>query len=381
MPHRLTLGLSVGSGRDGVDAALVRTTGVGLAAVPAVERYARAPLPPLLRDALRRNAAPPREVGDALAAAARHLVAKGGDLRSVLVIGLHVPNDFPLDSVGEFVAEQTGVTVWYRFAARDISAGGAGRPWTPAADYLLAKSGSEDRALIHLGQVASVLALPAGGKVTDVTAFDAGPGCGLLDALVRLGTREKEAVDPGGTRAVQGKCLDDLLATWLTHPHLGRRLVGNEFGPAFVAAAFDAARGKTASLADLLCTATHFIARAVGGGCRKLAPSAGRPRGVFVSGGGVRNGFLWQLLQQQFPGEPLRRTDDVGIPALGRNAAAAAVLAGLTLDGVAANLPLLTGATGGRLVGRFIPGDPRNWAAVTAWAAEQLWDYGQMRAA
>jgi anhydro-N-acetylmuramic acid kinase len=44
---------------------------------------------------------------------------------------------------------------------------------------------------------------------------------------------------------------------------------------------------------------------------------------------------------------------------------------------VTGNLPLLTGAAGGRLVGRFIPGDPRNWALVTAWSAEQLFDYLQ----
>ena len=39
--------------------------------------------------------------------------------------------------------------------------------------------------------------------------------------------------------------------------------------------------------------------------------------------------------------------------ALARHAAAAAVLAGLTCDGVAGNLSLLTGASGGRLLGQF----------------------------
>jgi anhydro-N-acetylmuramic acid kinase len=385
MTQRLLLGLALGSGREGIDAVLVRVAGNGLAAVAAVERHARHPLPPLLRDTLRRGDAVPRELADAFAAAARQIAAKGGiELRTVLLAGLHVAAGIPFDSLGERVAEQTGVSVWCRFADRDAAAGGAGRPWTPAADYLFAKSDSEDRVLIHLGHAASVLAIPAGGKITDLIAFDAAPGGQLLDALIRLGTRDKEAVDAGGTRAVQGKCHDDLLADWLTHPHLTRqppKPLANEFGPAFVAAAFEAAQERTAGLADLLCTATHFIARSVAGGVRQFLPPTGRPRGLYASGGGVRNGLLWQLLQQQFPGEVLRRADDLGLPALGRNAAAAAVLAGLTLDGVAANLPLLTGASGGRLVGRFIPGDPRNWAAVTARAAEQFWDYGQLRAA
>jgi anhydro-N-acetylmuramic acid kinase len=385
MSQRLLLGLALGSGREGIDAVLVRVAGDGLAAAPAVERHVRHPLPPLVRDALRRGESAPRDLADAFTTAARQIAAKGGiELRAVLLAGLHVSPGVPFDSLGERVAEQTGVSVWCRFAERDAAAGGAGRPWTPAADYLLAKSDSEDRVLVHLGQTASVLAIPAGGKITDLVAFDAAPSGQLLDALIRLGTRDRECLDTGGTRAVQGKCHDDLLADWLTHPHLTRlppKPLANEFGPGFVAAAFEAAQGRAAGLADLLCTATHFVARSVAGGIRQFLPPTGRPRGLYVSGGGVRNGFLWQLLQQQFPGEVLRRTDDLGVPALARSAAAAAVLAGLTLDGVAANLPLLTGASGGRLVGRFIPGDPRNWAAVTARAAEQMWDYGQLRAA
>ena len=279
MANRLILGLSLGAGREGIDAALVRLGGAGLAVVPTVERYARTPLLPLLRDNLRQGTATAREVGDAVSSAARQLVAKGGvDLRSILAIGLHVPPDFPLAFLGEFLAEQTGVTVWSQFAGRDVSAGGAGRPWTPAADYLVAKSITEDRVLIHLGHVASVLMLPAEAKITDLTAFDAGPCGHLLDEFMRLGTREKECVDPGGTRAVQGKCLDDLLAEWLSHPHLGRKPpkpLASEFGSPFVKAAFDVAREKNATLADLLCTATHFIARSVGGGCRQFVTPTG----------------------------------------------------------------------------------------------------------
>ena len=385
MSHRLLLGLALGSGREGIDAVLVRGGGAGLASEFTIERHVRYPLLPALRDTLRRGEPAPRELADALTTAARQLVAKAGvELRSVLVAGLHVAAGVPFESLGERVAEQTGVSVWCRFADRDVTAGGAGHPWTPAADYLLTKSETEARILIHLGHVASVLAIPAGGKITELIGFDAGPCGQLLNAIVRLGTRDREFQDAGGTRAVQGKCHDELLAEWLTHPHLTRRPpkpLGNEFGAAFVAIAFEAARQRNVSLADLLCTATHFIARCIGGGIRQFAPPSGKPRGLYVSGGGVRNGFLWQLLGQQFPGEGLRRTDDIGLPALGRNAAAAALIAGLTVDGVAANLPLLTGASGGRLVGRFIPGDPRNWAALTARAAEQMWDYTQLRAA
>jgi anhydro-N-acetylmuramic acid kinase len=98
------------------------------------------------------------------------------------------------------------------------------------------------------------------------------------------------------------------------------------------------------------------------------------PRKVLLTGGGVRNGFLWQLAAQQFGGN-VERSDVTGLPALSRNAAAAAVLAALTCDGVAGNLPVLTGAAGGRLLGHISPGDGRNWARCTAWLADQTGDY------
>ncbi len=138
--------------------------------------------------------------------------------------------------------------------------------------------------------------------------------------------------------------------------------VHNEaFGRSFLLAAFDAARQLNAGLPDLLCTATHLAARAIGDASRlpQLKPEV--PRHVLLTGGGVRNGLLWQRVSQQF-GDKVERADAVGVPALSRNAAAAAVLAALTCDGIAGNLPVLTGATGGRLLGHILPGDNRNWA-------------------
>jgi anhydro-N-acetylmuramic acid kinase len=144
--------------------------------------------------------------------------------------------------------------------------------------------------------------------------------------------------------------------------------------------AFEATRAHGGTLHDLMCTATHFVARCVGLTCRRWLPTV--PRRVFVSGGGTRNGFLWKLLADQFPDSEVERLDVLGVPAGLRTAAAGAVLAGLALDGVPATLPHVTGSSGSRLVGRFVPGDRRNWAACTAWMTERLLDYvGVSRAA
>ena len=85
-----------------------------------------------------------------------------------------------------------------------------------------------------------------------------------------------------------------------------------------------------------------------------------RPYRFLLSGGGVRNGLLWQLLTHQLDGV-LTRTDEVGVPAAARKAVNFALLAALTLDGVPANLPSATGAAGSRLLGNLTPGTMANW--------------------
>ncbi len=92
---------------------------------------------------------------------------------------------------------------------------------------------------------------------------------------------------------------------------------------------------------------------------------------ILLSGGGVRNGLLWSLLEQHLAPVPLEKIDDHGIPAEARKAVAFAGLAALTLDGVPANLPGVTGAGGPRLLGNLTPGTPANWAQCLTWMAAQ----------
>ncbi|HYT88815.1 MAG TPA: anhydro-N-acetylmuramic acid kinase, partial [Gemmataceae bacterium] len=95
------------------------------------------------------------------------------------------------------------------------------------------------------------------------------------------------------------------------------------------------------------------------------------PGRVLLSGGGVRNGLLWHLLEQHLGGVPLERTDRWGIPAAARKAVGFGALAALTVDGVPANLPSATGAAGSRLLGSLTPGSSTNWARCLAWMAAQ----------
>lgn len=390
---RTLIGLSVGSGLEGVDAAVVRADGLGLDLTSRVVAAPRVVFPPGVRDVFRASvgsSAPPppellRTLAETAVFAARQALGKASvPPRDAFAIGFLEPTrpaaPVPVRwaEVAERVAEQTGVTVLHGFADRDRAVGGAGRPITAVADFVLFRDQTETRLLIHLGAVSAVLLLPANGSVSAAFGCEPGPGNQLLDSILFHGTRGKEFHDAGGKQAVQGRCLEPLLARWADHPHLTRaapKTVHPEaFGRSFLLAAFEAVRQLGGALPDLLCTATHLAARAIGDACRLPAFKPEAPRRVLLTGGGVRNGFLWQLVAKQF-GAGVERADAVGIPAPARSAASAAVLAALTCDGVPGNLPLLTGATGGRLLGHISPGDGRNWARCAAWLADQTGEY------
>src|SRR5262249_55684199 len=151
------------------------------------------------------------------------------------------------------------------------------------------------------------------------------------DGLMRQLTGGREAFDPGGKHAVQGRCLETLLGRWLAHPYLQRRppksLSRHTFGEGVAAQALEQARQMHWGLHDLLCTATHFVAQGITDAVRRFLPANGRPRRVLLSGGGVRNGLLWHLLEQQLGGAPLERVDRLGIPSDARKALGFAMLA------------------------------------------------------
>ncbi len=395
MAQRWVIGLASGSGADGVDAALVELEGVGLGLRVRQFHGLQLPYPPELRELIRAASSPApcemrqvsrlhRLLGETFASAARtvadHASVSLQKVQAVACPGHTVWHDpegrFPSSlalGMAAVVAERTGVTTLSDFRARDMAAGGQGVPLAALCDYVLFRHPHEGRLLLHLGGIARIVYLPAGARPHEALGFEAGPCNGLLDALMRHLTNGRESYDPGGKHAVQGKCIEPLLQAWLAHPYLGRRppksLPRQLFGEEFAAAAVAQARELNGSLHDLLCTATHFVARGIGGSIQRFL--SGPIDRVLLSGGGVRNGLLWHLLAQQFNGVPLARTEAVSVPAELRKPVSFGLLAALTLDGVPGNAPSATGAAGSRLLGSITPGSSANWGRCLQWMAAQ----------
>ncbi len=394
---RWIIGLASGSGAEAVEAALVEIEGTGFGLQPRLARTMRQAYSRDMRELLLRiGSATPcdirqvaqvhRLLGETFAAAARQVADRASlPLQRVQCLACpghtacHDPEGrFPaslMAGMAAIVAERTGVTTISEFRARDLAAGGQGVPLLSAADYLLFRSDDENRILLHLGGLARIVYLPADGAMREVLGFEAGPCNLLLDALMRHMTGGRELFDSGGKHAVQGRCIEPLLERWLSQPYLQRRppksLPRHSFGDEFARETVQLARQKEWGLHDVLCTATHFVARAVLHAIRKYVPQNGQPTRVLLSGGGARNGFLWHLLEQQLSGLKLEKTDAHGVPADARKPLGFAILAALTVDGVPANVPSATGAAGARLLGSLTPGSSLNWSRCLAWMASQ----------
>lgn len=396
MNTRWIIGLAPGSSADGVDAALIEAHGAGLELQTRPTQVHHLTYPPDLRNLLLQLAAPGeadfkklcllhRLLGETFAAAAREVADRASfNLHKVQCLGCpghtvwhETEGRFPSTlgiGMPAVIAERTGVTVVSDFLARDVAAGGQGMPLTALVDALLFQDPAENRLLVHLGSAARITFLPAGGRTHDVVGFEAGPCSVLLDELMRQLTGGREAFDAGGKHAVQGRCIESLLERWLAHPYLQRRppkcLSRAAFGADFARQAVQSAQQMHGSLHDLLCTATHLVASAVTGALQRFLPRHQGPLRIFLSGGGVRNGLLWHLLEQQLANlASLEKLEALGMPGEARKPLAFGMLAALTIDGVPANVPAATGAAGTKLLGSLTPGSSVNWARCLSWMA------------
>jgi anhydro-N-acetylmuramic acid kinase len=395
MHTRWIIGLASGSTLDGVDAALVETEGVGLDLRLRGLHTLQMAYPRDLRELLARAAAQNqaslkhlglahRLLGETFAAAARQVADQASfSLQRAQCLGCpghtlwhDFDGRFPATlelGMAAVIAERTGLTTVSDFRSRDVIAGGLGAPLTALIDWLFFRHPGEDRILVHLGGMATVVSLPAGEQLRQVLGFQAGPCNAFLDTLMLQLSGGRERFDPGGKHAVQGCCIEPLLRRWLAHPAFQRRppkcFSLHSFGVEFVQHVLQQARQSHLGLHDLLCTATHLVAHGITDAIRRFLPRP--PARVLLSGGGVKNGLLWHLLQQQFGDIPLERIDQHGVPALSRKAVAYAGLAALTVDGVPASLGTVTGAVGTRLLGSLTPGSSSNWARCLAWMAQQ----------
>jgi anhydro-N-acetylmuramic acid kinase len=231
-----------------------------------------------------------------------------------------------------------------------MAAGGQGAPLVPLLDYVLFADAKRGRVLQNIGGIANLTAIPAGAVASHVIAFDTGPGNMVIDALAQ--ELFEKPFDRNGAIAASGKVLGRVLAGELRNPYFRLkppRTAGREqFGRAYAAEFLTACRRHSNQPEDALATATALTAETIVASYERYAlPKMGK-RGVdyIVSGGGARNATLMAMLARRLEplGCALAASEEFGLPAEAKEAAAFALLAWQTWHRLAGNVPAATGA-------------------------------------
>ena len=300
------------------------------------------------------------------------------DVESVLAIGCHGQTVRHRPQMGfslqlldaNIIAERTGISVVSDFRRRDMAVGGQGAPLVPAFHQALFATSDSTRVLLNLGGIANITVLPANANLINanpandalvnnspVIGYDTGPANLLLDAWTALHT-DKD-YDAGGAWAQSGQVVEPLLNQLIEHPFFARtypKSTGREdFNLAWLQSElqkFDQASAHIRySSADVQATLTELTAMSASMQINMFI-KAKENSSVYVCGGGALNDYLMTRLQAHLPHCKVETTASLGLNPTWVEAVAFAWLARQTLMGETGNLPAVTGASKGVVLGQ-----------------------------
>lgn len=257
------------------------------------------------------------------------------------------------------IAAETGVPVVSNFRPADMAAGGQGAPLVPLLDYVMFADPKRGRVLQNIGGIANLTAIPAGASIDKEFAFDTGPGNMVIDALAQKLSGKR--YDRNGAIAARGQVLVSVLEEMLRDRYFYRkppRTAGREeFGREYTAAFLTACRRISRNPEDALATATALTVESITQSFERfvLPTLRGKPVDYIVSGGGARNRTLMAMLERQLEplGCKLGTTEDFGMPAEAKEAAAFALMAWMTWHRRPGNVPSATGAKRPAILGQI----------------------------
>jgi len=255
------------------------------------------------------------------------------------------------------IAAALGVPVVSNFRPADMLAGGQGAPLVPMLDYVLFADAKRGRVLQNIGGIANLTAIPAGAAADRMIAFDTGPGNMVIDALAQ--ELFAKPFDRNGAFAGGGAVIAPVLTQALRNPYFqlqpprtaGREQFGREYAAKFLADC----RRHSEKPEDALATATALTAETIVRSYQRFVrPMMKGEVDYIVSGGGARNHTLMAMLARRLEplGCELAASDDFGLPAAAKEAAAFALLAWQTWHHLPGNAPAATGAARPAILGQ-----------------------------
>jgi anhydro-N-acetylmuramic acid kinase len=380
---RKFIGLMSGTSCDGVDAVLVDINGSGLNMRVEFIAHRHIEYAEQFRNALLGVMAPAKtrtedlaglnvQLGEEFARCALQLMEQAGVRADQLTaIGSHGQTVCHMPDgddhhprctyqIGEsaIIAAQTGATVVADFRAADLAVGGQGAPLVPWTDYVLFHSNERTRIVQNIGGIANLTCLPCGGGPEGTVAFDTGPGCMVIDSIIRRLTGKQHRFDPQGLYASPGRpdlsSVDKMMQLPFFHQPTPKSAGREEFGRAFVSGMRELTSGRGLDKYDMLATVTMLTAKSIAHAYKTHLDVDLDQVEVILCGGGACNNTLVRMLQDELPDTQIKTVTDFAIPLQAKECVSFAMLAAACIDGVAANLPQVTGASRSALLGKIV---------------------------
>lgn len=361
------IGLMSGTSADGIDAALVSFDDQTIK----LEHFLEQPFPPEIIKCITEMRSPEAKfslkeiaelnvsLGKIFADVACQLITSAKiDQKNITAIGSHGQTIFHSpDSSKPFsiqlgdpntIAAITRITTIADFRSMDIAAGGQGAPLVPGFHETLFRDQNKTRIILNLGGIANITLLPASPDQT-IIGFDTGPANALMDdwILLKLG----EPYDRDGQWGKSGKMIPDLLKEMLKDDYFlksspkstGREYFNLEWLYKKKGAGIDSYRSE-----DVQATLQHLTVQSVSRAIENLGSEVHE---VILCGGGTHNDQIVSLLSDALSRITLNTSVDYGINPDCIEAMAFAWLAKRRLDNLPGNLPSVTGAEKGVLLG------------------------------
>ena len=382
-PSRLVIGLMSGTSADGVDAALCRITGHGTATKVEQLGFVFDPFDTRVRDEILRLAGGQEAtaadfcrinflLGRLYAETSLRLCRECGvEPKDIDLIGSHgqtlwhIPQ--PETYLGQtfrstlqlgecsVLTETFGCPVVGDFRVRDVAAGGLGAPLVPYSEYLIYRSETKCIALQNIGGIGNITCLPPACKPEEVFAFDTGPGNMVMDAVYGAITHGEKRFDEGGAFAAKGQVHQPLLNLMMDDEYVRRqppKTTGREYyGPAYVERITAEAKAQCLTDEDLMATVTAFTAATIAYSVEHFFPV--KPDELIIGGGGSMNATLLKDIATALPACNVMTNEQLGYDSNAKEAVAFAVLANEAIFAGCNNMPSVTGATKGVVMGKI----------------------------
>lgn len=252
---------------------------------------------------------------------------------------LHGKENYPNATLqigdGDHIAVKTGIITLSDFRQKHLAAGGEGAPLAVYGDYLVFSKTNEDRIMLNIGGIANFTFLPGDKDASKVFSTDVGPGNTLMDQYIQ-NKYPGEYYDKDGAKAKAGELNQDLLNVLLDNDFFAidfPKTTGPElFNLAYLQKAQEASGTIHLSNEDVLATLCHFSAHGIIDAIERTIKLSAMPK-IFMSGGGMHNPLLVEILKQALPTAIFSTTDELAINPDAKEAVLFALLANETLAG------------------------------------------------